>query len=422
MSDLTSNNLNDPLNRFLGSFTGIGARPGDSDELRLQKSLLTAGSLMILPATLIWGVLFLVYNEPAAGVITLVYATLTVLGLLYLATTGRHGLFALVQLACTLILPFVLTLVLGGFTGSSIVILGALMAPLGALLYANSRHAMAWFGAYLALLALAGLLEPLVRRTNNLPFWLITVLFVLNIAMVSALAFLMLNSFVRQKDRALALLRVEQSKSERLLLNVLPRKIAALLKNEDQGQIAERFDAVSVLFADVVHFTELSAVMDPAEMVGLLNEVFSYFDSLVDKYGLEKIRTIGDNYMVASGVPTARADHAQALARMALEMLEYVRHHPGRQAKLQFRIGMNTGPVVAGIIGQQKFHYDIWGDSVNVASRMETQGEPGKIQITGAMHQLLQDQFICEPRGCIEIKGKGEMETWFLMGVKTAGG
>ncbi len=422
MSDLTPNDLNDPLNRFLGSFTGIGARPGDSDELRLQKSLLTAGSLMILPATLIWGVLFLVYDEPAAGVITLVYAALTVLGLLYLATTGRHGLFALAQLTCTLILPFVLTLVLGGFTGSSIVILGALMAPLGALLYANSRHAMAWFGAYLALLALAGLLEPLARRINNLPFWLITALFVLNIAMVSALAFLMLNSFVRQKDRALQLLRVEQSKSERLLLNVLPRKIAALLKNENRGQIAERFDAVSVLFADVVHFTELSAVMDPAEMVGLLNEVFSYFDSLVDKYGLEKIRTIGDNYMVAAGVPTPRSDHAQALAWMALEMLEYVRRHPGRQVKLQFRIGMNTGPVVAGIIGQQKFHYDIWGDSVNVASRMETQGEPGRIQITGAMHQLLQDQFICEPRGCIEIKGKGEMETWFLTGVKTAVG
>lgn len=418
MSYLTNNNLSDPLNRMLGSFTGIGARPGDSDELRLQKSLLTAGSLLILPATLIWGVLFLVYDEPLAGVITLVYAAVTVLGLLYLATTGRHELFALVQLSCTLVLPFVLTLILGGFMGSSVVILGALMTPLGALLYANSRHATAWFVAYVALLALAGLLEPLIRRTNNLPFWLITAFFVLNIAMVSAIAFLMLNSFVRQKDRALQMLRVEKSKSEKLLLNVLPRKIATLLRDENRGQIAERFDAVSVLFADLVGFTKLSAVMDPADMVGLLNEVFSYFDSLVDKYGLEKIRTNGDNYMVASGVPTPRPDHAQALARMALEMLEYVSHHPGRQAKLEFRIGMNTGPVVAGIIGQQKFHYDVWGDSVNVASRMESQGEPGKIQISGAMHRLLQDQFVCEPRGCIEIKGKGEMETWFLTGVK----
>jgi guanylate cyclase len=148
----------------------------------------------------------------------------------------------------------------------------------------------------------------------------------------------------------------------------------------------------------------------------MLNVVFSYFDTLTDKYGLEKIRTIGDNYMVASGVPSARDDHAIALANMALEMNSYIIHHPDGATPLQFRIGMNTGSVVAGVIGQQKFHYDIWGDSVNTASRMESHGEPGKIQITREMYEILGDEFDCVSRGFVDIKGKGEMETWWLEG------
>jgi adenylate cyclase len=299
---------------------------------------------------------------------------------------------------------------------SSLVILGALMAPLGALLYANSLHAIRWFGAYLILVAAAGLLNATVSQPNNLPQWLVTTLTVLNVVIVSTLAFFMLNSFIRQKDRALRLLSEEQDRSERLLLNILPAKIAALLKRGDET-IAERYDSVSVLFADVVGFTELSAQMDAAELVELLNKVFSYFDALAERYGVEKIRTIGDNYMVAAGVPEPRPDHAQALARLALDMLEHVDRHPLGNRQLQFRIGINSGPVVAGIIGQRKFQYDLWGDAVNVASRMESQGVPGRIQISDNTHQLLPDGFVCQPRGWIDVKGKGRMETWFLMGV-----
>ena len=152
-------------------------------------------------------------------------------------------------------------------------------------------------------------------------------------------------------------------------------------------------------------------------MVEMLNAIFSHFDGLVEKHGLEKIRTIGDNYMVASGVPVPRPDHASALAEMALEMMAYVRENPDcRSRGIQFRLGMNSGPLIAGVLGKHKFHYDIWGDTVNTASRMESSGEPGKIQVTGAMCALIEDEFVCVPRGKVAVKGKGEMETWFLEG------
>jgi guanylate cyclase len=150
-----------------------------------------------------------------------------------------------------------------------------------------------------------------------------------------------------------------------------------------------------------------------------LNQVFSYFDDLAEHYGVEKIRTIGDNYMVAAGVPEPRPDHAQALARLALDMMDYVGRYPGRDRQLQFRIGINSGPAVAGVIGQRKFQYDLWGDTVNVASRMESQGQPGKIQISHNTHDLLGGEFACQPRGPVQIRGKGQMETWFLTGVSS---
>ena len=207
----------------------------------------------------------------------------------------------------------------------------------------------------------------------------------------------------------------EQVKSENLLLNVLPKEIAPILK-EDKGTIAERFDAVSILFADLVGFTPLSTEIAPEDMVDLLNEIFSYFDTLVEKFGLEKIRTIGDNYMIASGVPVPREDHAYALASQALEMREYLEALPQQYGrKIMFRIGMNSGSVVGGVIGKQKFHYDVWGDAVNLASRMESQGVAGMIQVTNRTRELIKDQFIFEPRGEIDIKGKGLVKTWFLV-------
>jgi class 3 adenylate cyclase len=208
-------------------------------------------------------------------------------------------------------------------------------------------------------------------------------------------------------------LKREQEKSERLLLNILPEEIANILKDDDKI-IAEHLNNASILFADVVNFTPLSAKMTPIELVEMLNHVFTDFDALVEKYGLEKIKTIGDCYMVASGVPRPRDDHAQALTCMALDMRDTIAKKEFNGKKLNFRIGINSGPVVAGVIGRKKFIYDLWGDAVNTASRMESHSHKGVVQVSEATYKLIKDSFICEPKGAIDVKGKGKMDVWHV--------
>jgi len=209
----------------------------------------------------------------------------------------------------------------------------------------------------------------------------------------------------------------ERERSERLLLNVLPREIAERLK-AGETTIADRYSDVSVLFSDLVGFTELSARLSPSELVKLLDELFTQFDSLAEARGLEKIKTIGDSYLVVAGLPLPRADHAEAIADMALEMTETLRRYDltmHGEAALQMRIGINSGSAIAGVIGRRKFIYDLWGDTVNTASRMESHGMPGRIQITEATHRLLGSAYISEPRGMVTIKGKGPMSTYWLL-------
>ncbi len=219
----------------------------------------------------------------------------------------------------------------------------------------------------------------------------------------------------RENARLEGELGAEHARSERLLLNVLPAPIAERLKRRP-GSIAERFPEATVLFADIVRFTELADRLPAPELVALLDAVFSCFDALADTHGLEKIKTIGDAYMVACGVPEARPDHVEAVARMALDMLQSIEALPPGPERIALRIGLHTGPVVAGVIGQRKFAYDLWGDAVNTASRMESHGAPGRIQVSRAVHARLKDRFTFEARGTIDVKGKGPMETWFLTG------
>ncbi|GEM_PF-6913835 len=219
---------------------------------------------------------------------------------------------------------------------------------------------------------------------------------------------------ITERVQLTELLRREQEKSDALILNILPQEIADILKNEN-CVIADRFDNVSILFADIVNFTPLSTAMTPTELVELLNAVFSRLDTLVDKYGVEKIKTIGDCYMVAAGVPQPRPDHAQVLTRLALDIRSLVEQCEFQGRRLAFRIGINSGPAVAGVIGNKKFSYDLWGDTVNTASRMESQGTAGFIQITRTTYDLIKDDFICEPGGIINVKGKGEMKVWHVL-------
>ncbi|MGD1809238.1 adenylate/guanylate cyclase domain-containing protein [Dapis sp. BLCC M126] len=218
-----------------------------------------------------------------------------------------------------------------------------------------------------------------------------------------------------QEQAYLKRLAEEQEKSESLLLNILPAPIAQRLK-QGEKTIADSFNEVTVLFADLVGFTKISANLSPAELVELLNMIFSRFDELAEKYGLEKIKTIGDAYMIVGGLPTPREDHAEAIAEMALDMLNQVKEFSQKQGKpLQIRIGINTGAVEAGVIGTKKFAYDLWGDTVNTAHRMESHGIPGVIQVTEDTYNCLANKYTFQERGMIEIKGKGSMRTYLLV-------
>jgi adenylate cyclase len=401
---------------FVRMFAGLGVRADDLEDLRLKKNLLVASSILIGVLALLWGILYLSFGKPLAASIPISYTILSSISVTLFALTAKYRLFRLSQLLLTLMLPFFLAMTLGGFINSSAVLLWSLTCPIGAFLFAGSRESVAWFVAYMVLIGASGFIEPSVAKTARLPDGIITAFFVMNLAAVSTVTFMLLQYFVRQKDRAFRLLHVEQEKSERLLYNVLPREIAPALK-EGGERIAERFEEVSILFADMSGFTGLSAQFPPVEIVQLLNEYFSHFDSLCDRHGVEKIRTIGDNYMAACGIPSPKPDHAQRLARMALEMREYVGSRPSfRGHRIRFRIGINSGAVVAGVVGLQKFHYDVWGDAVNFASRMESQGVAGKIQISRNTYNLIRENFRCRRRGTVTVKGKGVRETWFLEG------
>jgi len=225
---------------------------------------------------------------------------------------------------------------------------------------------------------------------------------------------------ITERKQAEELLRSEREKAERLLLNILPEPIATRLKDKESN-IAESFAEVTVLFADIVDFTKLSVRISPTELVSLLNQIFSLFDHLAEQHGLEKIKTIGDAYMVVGGLPIPCSNHAKAIADMALDMQKAIaQFNTESDEQISMRIGINTGPVVAGVIGIKKFIYDLWGDTVNTASRMESHGLKGGIQVTAATYEILQDEYFLEERGIIHVKGKGDMMTYLLKGKKEA--
>src|SRR6476659_3578743 len=394
----------------------VGADPADDDDLRARKALLVQISVLILPVSAIWGSLYLAFGSPVGWVPFVYFAILLGAIVLFSRTRDFSQLLRIGQVDI-LLAPTLSMIPLGGFLAAGGVGFWGILAPLAALVFSDVRAAARWYVAFVVVFLGSGILgEVRGPIPPEIPRWFTTTMLALNITVGGAIVFTLLAVFAKQRRDALAALRVEQAKAEELLLNILPSSIAERLKAQAQP-IADQIGSASILFADVVDFTPLSERLRPDEVVGILDHLFSHFDVLAERYGLEKIKTIGDCYMVAAGVPSPRPDHAQALAAVALDMLDAMRTsdevgHLG----LELRIGISSGPVVAGVIGRKRFLYDLWGDAVNTASRMESHGTPGHIQVTEATYELLKDEFVPVPRGTIPIKGKGEMQTWYLLG------
>src|SRR5262249_1737820 len=257
-------------------------------------------------------------------------------------------------------------------------------------------------------------------NVNNVP--MDPLLFVVNVVFMSSVLYGIVFCAVRQFTRAEERAEREQQRSESLLANILPPSIAKRLKDRPDIAIADAYPEASILFADMAGSTAAASIVAPADLVKFLNEVFTAFDCLVERHELEKIKTTGDGYVVVSGVPVPRSDHATALVQFALEMLDAVlRIHDPHGPNLPIRIGIASGPVVAGVVGTKKFFYDVWGDAVNIASRMESTGVPGRVQISTETYQRVNDEFDCESRGDIDVKGKGRMTTWLVIGQKSGG-
>jgi adenylate cyclase len=393
----------------------IGEDPRDDGDLRQKKSLLVLIVALILPVSVVWGILYIGFGS-WAGITAFLYFAVSLGSLVVFARTGSFRLLLVTQLLDIILSPTAGQMFVGGFLPSGGVALWGILAPLGALVFLEVRRAVRWFVAFVLVFLLTGIAGEVFFPDAGFPTWFPSTMLALNIIGAGAISFTLLASFAKQRNEALAALRVEQERAELLLMNILPRSIADRLKSAHRT-IADHFDAASILFADVVDFTPFAQRLSPAAVVGILDELFSHFDTLVERHGLEKIKTIGDAYMAVAGVPDPSPDHARKAAFLALDMREAIATSAvGGGSGLQLRIGINSGPLIAGVIGTKRFLYDLWGDAVNTASRMESNGTPGEIQITRATYELLKDEFDCRRRGTIEVKGKGAMETWYLVG------
>ena len=399
---------------LVGYIGRLGDNPADTAEIQMHKAIqLNTILLGGIPVQITLGFLMLSIEQLTAAIITFLLGFLSLCGVAYFVWTKQHyPFFRFTQLLIPLLSPFAVTLVLGGIEKAGFSIMWGMVAPMLALILYSMRQAFYWFLAFLGVVAVSGFAQPYLTGTGLSPDILV-ITAVVNIVSIASMVFAALAFFVHQRALAFRLLDIERNKAETLLVNILPQEIATILKDSDQI-IAEQFDHTTILFADIVNFTPLSSTMSPTALVELLNELFSHFDTLVEKYGVEKIKTIGDCYMVAAGVPRPHRQHAHSLVNLALDMRDYVNKNQFNGHALTFRMGLNSGPVVAGVIGRKKFIYDLWGDAVNTASRMESHSVGGSIQVTESTYELIKDSFVCEAQGEIYVKGKGAMPVWHV--------
>lgn len=401
---------------------------GVSEEEKLKRDLLIFTSALMCLGVVVWLGIYWLMGLQFSTDVALIYQFISVGSLVYYLLTGNFAVFRFIQLTLYLFFPFWMQWSIGNFVDSSGVMLWALLAPIGAAVFHGWRESVPWFVAFLVLTFASGFFDYFLLhgKFSGIPLETIAVFFALNFAAISAVVYLLLRYFIAENARIKArldeehrLLEEEQEKSEKLLLNVLPAPIADRLKS-NEITIADGHADVTVMFADIVDFTRLTQEMNPDVMVQLLNKIFSNFDFLVEKYGLDKIKTVGDAYMSAGGLAGDNPDFTHAMADMALEMLELVAEHPAlKPYRLGIHVGMATGPVVAGVIGTKRFIYDLWGDTVNTASRLTSDAFPGRVQVDRNTYLRLREDFEFEEPTEIMVKGKGAMTVYRLVGRKS---
>ena len=407
-----------PISKLYSRLRTAGIEPDDSEELRLKKTVLIFASGLMIAAAAIWLALYKVLGLPISASWPVAFQAATVVMLAYYTATLNFEVFRAVQLGLFLFVPFVVQWSIGNFVSASGMALWGLLAPVGAILLYSARESIPWIVAYVVLMLATGYVDyelaGMPPRAPKVPLSTSVIFFALNFTALSTLVYALLRfAFVeREKSRlrleeAHARLGEEQERSERLLLNVLPEPVAARLKRLE-SPIADRFPDVTVMFADIVDFTRMASSLEPAQIFLLLNRLFSEFDAVAEQLGLEKIKTIGDAYMVAGGLTPGPPEHCVAMTKLALAMHEITAReftlagHP-----LQLRIGIASGPVIAGVVGTKKFIYDVWGDTVNIASRVTGECEPGRIQVDERTHARLSGIYAFEAPRTLNLKGKG---------------
>ena len=411
-----------------------GIEPDDADDVKLKKSLLMFAMGLTVAAPVLWLALYgaMGLNLPAS--VPFGYQLVSLGTLLVYLVTRNFDLFRVLQLSLYLFFPFVLQWQLGDFITASGFVLWGLLAPIVAVLVYSPRDSIPWFVAYIVLIAAAAGADYYLfaegAKPAPVPPKTIVVFFALNFVAISSVVYFLLRYAAVERDKSKArmeeahrLLQAEQERSERLLLNILPGPVAERLKMED-GTIADGFADVTVMFADIVNFTTLAEGMSPNQIFAMLNKVFSSFDSLAEQHGLEKIKTIGDAYMVAGGLnDESSVNYSEAIAQMALDMRDLLASDLSvNDHRLEIRMGIGTGPVVAGVVGKKKFIYDLWGDTVNLASRITAESVPGMVQVDVTTYRRLRNRFEFDPPKTLYLKGKGDTTVYTLRGRKAAVG
>jgi len=385
--------------------------------------MLTTGFMMCAAA--LWLAVYWSMGYQYSTAIPLIFQGLSFLTIALYWKFRRLYAFAVIQLALILFTPFAMQWAIGNFVNSSGVSLWGLMAPVGAVTVLGTRQSMPWFFAWLFMTVMAGAFDYVLSgNVVRIDLQTVAVFFVLNFAAISVMIYSLLWYFANEKqklrmqvDASHEEIRLERDRSEKLLLNILPPAIAERLKRNEVN-IAQGHADVTVMFADIVGFTRMTEELSPVETVKILNDVFSIFDDIADRYRVEKIKTIGDAYMAAAGLETgAQIHYADAVAHMALEMQRKIDEYRRRTGeRIEIRIGIGTGPIVAGVIGKKKFIYDMWGDTVNVAFRMAADAQAGAIQADLTTFRRLQHRFRFAEVSEVDIKGKGRMQIYRLTG------